>query len=108
MALAAQHLFPQRFLNRDSSYAPQRQLNELWATAAKEKDLNPEPQFEDADRLRAKTNWLLLMAGLLALALVAYTMIEAAGNRLKTGLLIIGSLMAVAGTVMAVLIEFRM
>jgi hypothetical protein len=106
LALAAQHLFPQRFLNRDGSYSTERQLNELWATAAKEKDLNPTPQFEDADRLRAKTNNLLLTAGALALALVAYTLIEAASARWKMVLFAAGSLLAIGGTIMAALIEF--
>jgi hypothetical protein len=47
LALASQHLFPNRFLNRDGTYSVQRQLGELWADAAREKNLNPEPQFAE-------------------------------------------------------------
>jgi len=50
LADANQDLFPNRFLNRDGSYSVQREMGEAWADAAKEKDLNPDPQYAEAEK----------------------------------------------------------
>jgi hypothetical protein len=105
LALANQSLFPNTYLNRDGSYSTQRQLGEMWADAAKEKDLKPDPQFAEADQFRVKTNRLLQSLTIIALALVFYTGIELVKARAQVVLLTLGSLTMVAGTVMAVLIE---
>lgn len=108
LSVANNSLFPNKFLNRDGTYALQRQMGELWADAAKEKDLNPDSQFSDADKSRQKSNYLLLDVTLLALALVLFTLVESVGDRAKYLLVGLGSLSAVIGVVMAFLIEFRM
>jgi hypothetical protein len=108
LAIANQSLFPNKFLNRDGTYALQRQLGELWADAKREKDVNPAPQFAEADKLRAKTNWMLLALTVLALALVFYTLVEVIGNRFKPLMFGLGSLVALAGSLAALWIEFRM
>jgi hypothetical protein len=108
LALANQSLFPNKFLNRDGTYALQRQLGEMWADAKREKDVNPDPQFAEADRFRDKTNWMLVALTVLALALVFYTLVEAVGDRLKPLMLGLGTLVAVAGSLAALWIEFRM
>lgn len=107
LALANQGLFPNKHLNRDGSYSVQRQLGVMWADAAKEKDLNPDPQFAEADRLRGKTNRLLRSLMIIALALVFYTVVELVKGRAQYVLIALGSLTMVAGVVMAVLIEIR-
>jgi hypothetical protein len=106
IALASERLFPQRFLNRDGSYSVQRELGELWADASRDRDLNPEPQFAEADRLRAKSNALLAVVGVLGLALVFYTLIEAAAGRWKVTLFVIGTLLAAGATLAALVLEF--
>ena len=105
VAIASERLFQQRFLNRDGSYSVQRQLGELWADASKERDLNPEPQFVEADRLRAKSNSLLAAVGVLALALVFYTLVESVAGRAQWALFALGTLLAIGGTLAAVALE---
>jgi hypothetical protein len=105
VATASERLFRQRFLNRDGSYSVQRQLGEMWADASKQRDLNPEPQFTEADRLRAKSGSLLAAVGVLALALVFYTLIESVAGRAQWMLFALGTLLAIGGTVAAVALE---
>jgi hypothetical protein len=105
VATASERLFQQRFLNRDGSYSVQRQLGEMWADASKERDLNPEPQFVEADRLRVKSNSLLAAVGVLALALVFYTLIESVAGRAQWMLFALGTLLAIGGAVAAVVLE---
>ena len=106
LALANQDLFPNKFLNRDGSYALQREVGEIFADAAKEKDLQPDTQYAEADALRTKTNQLLLAVTVLAVALVFYTLVETVGGRLQYLLVGGGVLCMVAGSVMAILVEF--
>ncbi len=104
-AIATERLFQQRFLNRDGTYSVERQMGEMWADAVRERDLNPEPQFAEADRLSDKSSNLLAMVGVLALALVCYTLIEAVDGRLRYVLLAAGTLLALGGTIGAVMLE---
>lgn len=106
LALANQALFPNKFLNRNGSYALQREVGEIFADAAKEKDLQPDAQYAEADALRDKTNQLLLAVTVLAVALVFYTLVETVGGRLQYLLVGVGVLCMVAGSVMAILVEF--
>jgi hypothetical protein len=105
LADANQDLFPTRFLNRDGTYSVARETGEAWADAAREKDLYPDPQYAEADKLRAKSNQLLGTITLLGLALVAYTLVETVEGRLKWAFVGLGTLLAVAGGVWAVLLE---
>lgn len=105
LADANQDLFPNRFLNRDGTYSVARETGEAWSDAAREKDLYPDPQYAEADKLRAKSSQLLGTITLLGLALVAYTLVETVEGRLKWALVGVGTLLAVAGTVWAVLLE---
>lgn len=105
MAIASERLFQQRFLNRDDTYSVERQLGEMWADASKQRDLNPEPQFAEADRLSDKSSSLLAAVGVLALALVFYTLIESANGRGRYVLFAIGTLLAIGGTVAAIVLE---
>jgi hypothetical protein len=106
LALANQQLFPNKFLNRDGSYALQREVGELFADAAKEKDLQPDSQYAEADKLRDKTNQLLIAVTVLAVALVFYTLVETVGRRLQYLFIGVGLLCTVAGSVMAFMVEF--
>lgn len=108
LSISNQRLFPNKFLDRDGSYNVKRQMGEMWADAAKENDLNPDPQFVEADQLRAKATWLLAAAAILAVALVFYTLVETFGDRMKYVMVVLGSLCMIAGTAFALFIEFRM
>jgi hypothetical protein len=108
LSISNQRLFPNKFLDRDGSYNVKRQLGEMWADAAKENDLNPDPQFAEADQLRTKANSLLAAVTILAVALVFYTLVEVAGDRLKYLLAGLGSLCMIAGTVFALFVEYNL
>lgn len=104
-ATAAQGTFPNQYLNRDGTYALDRQLGQLFADSARLRDLDPAANFLEADRFRVKSEQFLITFSILAVALVAFTLIEVVGQRAKYLLLIAGSLLLVAGTVGAVLVE---
>lgn len=106
LALANQQLFPNKFLNRDGSYALQREVGEIFADAAKEKDLQPDSQYAEADKLRAQTDQLLVAVTILAAALVFYTLVETVGRRLQYLFVGAGLLCTLAGAVMAIMVEF--
>jgi hypothetical protein len=106
LSISNQRLFPNKFLNRDGSYNVKRQMGEMWADAAKENDLNPDPQFAEADQLRGKANSLLAAVTILAIALVFYTLVESFGDRMKYVMVALGSLCMIAGTAFALFIEF--
>ncbi|MEI8132508.1 MAG: hypothetical protein WCG34_08745 [Leptolinea sp.] len=105
LADANRNMFETRFLNRDGSYNVQRQMGEMWADAAKEKDLEYESQFTDAEKLRLKTNQFLLAMMILGLSLVFYSLVESMSGRWKYFLVGLGSVFAIAGIVFAVMIE---
>jgi hypothetical protein len=105
LADANQDLFPNRFLNRDGTYSVAREMGEAWADAAREKDLYPDPQYAEADQLRAKSNRLLGSITILGVALVALTLVETVGGRLKLLLVLLGTALAIAGAVLAVMID---
>lgn len=105
LAKANQDLFPNRFLNRDGTYAVEREMGEMWADAAKEKDLNPDPQFADADKLRVRTNQMLTTLVLVALSLVFYTLVESFEGKAKYVMVGLGSAFLIAGSIAAVIIQ---
>lgn len=69
--------FSKRYLNQDGSYNRQRDLGEALAEAGETLDLNPEPHFAVADRLRSKSNLLIGVFIVQAVALLLYTVAEA-------------------------------
>jgi hypothetical protein len=105
LADANNDLFPTRFINRDGSYGLQRELDEMWADSAKAKDLNADPQFKEADDLRAKSDKMLATLTLISIGLVFFTLIELAGDRMKVVLAALATLCAIVGTVAAVIFE---
>ena len=105
LADANQDLFPNRFLNRDGTYSVARETGEAWADAAREKDLYPDPQYAEADKLRTKSNQLLGTITLMGLALVAFTLVETVEGKLKLGFVALGIVLAAAGTIAAVALE---
>ena len=105
LAIASQTLFPNKFLNRDGTYGLERQMGEMWADAAKEKDLNPDPQFADGDAQHIKADKLLIPLMVFAIALVLLSLVESI-EKLKRVMVILGSVTAAAGLILYFLIEF--
>lgn len=105
LAKANQSLFPNRFLSRQGGYSVQRDMNERWADAARDKDLNPDPQYAEADALRGKTNRMLAALGILSLSLVFFALVESVGDRIKIVMTSLGGIILLASTIFAILIE---
>ncbi len=102
LAIGASSFFPNRYLNRDGTYDTDRELGEAWAYAAQEKDLYPEQHFARADRLRAKSSWLVAIIILLTISVWFYTLAEGIDHPVKyvlalggTGFLLLGAAAAV-------------
>lgn len=106
LADANRDMFETQYLNRDGSYSIQRQLGVMWADAAKENDLDYESQFADADKGRARTRKMLISVMILSIATVFYSLVESVEGRKKFILIGLGSLVAVAGIAMALLVMF--
>ena len=105
LANAARPLVQTRFMNRDGSYNVQREIGEGWADAAKEKELEYDGQFKEADTLASKSLRLLLALMILTIAPVFYSLIESVPGKIKWVLLATGSLFLAGGLIFAILIE---
>lgn len=106
LTTAASSAFPNQYLNRDGTYALNRQTGEFTADAARERDINPQPSFDEADALRSHTDRLLIALSVLVIALVFFTLIETTDSKkLKYLLLVIGTGIFLAGVLGAFLLE---
>lgn len=76
LATTNRFFFPTRYLNRDGTYAIERELGEAWAQAGQVMDLEPAPHFDEADVQRNKTSWLVAIFIALAVSLLCYTVAE--------------------------------
>jgi len=108
LATANQYFFPSRYLDREGNYDTQRQLGEAWAEAGLGKDLNPEPHFTEADRLRIRANWLVGTITALAGALLLYTVAAEMNHVFKYVLALGGTLFLFAGVITALAVEVLM
>lgn len=99
-------LFEPKFATREGTYGVTREMSAAWADAAREKDLNPDPQFEDADKLRSKSLGLIAAVTIIAIALVFFTLVEALGARLLWVNVGLGVACLVAGTALGIYYEF--
>lgn len=106
LANAARPLVETRFLNRDGSYNVNREMGERWADAAKEKEMEYESQFKEADKLAAKSLNLLMALMILTIAPIFYSLIEAVSGKMRMVMLGVGTLFMIAGIVMAIIVEF--
>jgi hypothetical protein len=107
-ATAVQSFFPNRYLNPDGSYNLQRELGESWAEAGQEKDLNPEPHFQTADQMRAKSNRLIGVLIVLGVSLVFYTLADALNPALKGtrySLITGGTLFMLISVIVTIMVE---
>lgn len=97
--------FSNRYLDPDGSYATQRELDESWADAAQQKDLNPEPHFARADRLRAKSTTLVSILIVLAVSLLCFTLAETLSRSIRYVMGLGGGLLLVISVVALFVVE---
>lgn len=74
LAAVDEVFFPSRYLNRDGTYAAERELAEAWAEAAQNADLEPAPHYAEARREQVKRNWLLIVFVLTPAALLSFNL----------------------------------
>lgn len=94
-----------RYLNRDGTFALNRELGEKWAAARKKNDMNYAPRFEKADEYRKKNERQVLAGVLITIGLILFTLFESFSGRIRIVFLVFGSVLSLGGTVWAVLLE---
>lgn len=104
-AAANSNFFETRYVNQDGTYDVNRQMGSMWADELREKDLEFESKFAEADRYRTKTQYLLMTLMLLSIAPVLYSLVEIVSGRARYVLIVLGSVIAVAATLAAVWID---
>ncbi|HLF26594.1 MAG TPA: hypothetical protein VJG32_09665 [Anaerolineae bacterium] len=97
--------FPNRYLDPDGNYDTQRELEEEYADAGQQKDLNPEPHFTLSDRLRNKSTTLVSVLIVLAVSLLLYTLAETIDHIVRYALAAGGTLFLVGSLVLLIIIE---
>lgn len=94
-----------RNLKRNGKYNLQRDVGVRMAAAAKKDNLDFAGQFKEAEEHRVKTLRLLMAVVILALSLVAFTLVESFEGALSYALVGVGTLTMIGGTVYAILVE---
>jgi hypothetical protein len=97
--------FRSRYLDREGNYDTARELDELQADAARQKDLNPDPHFALSDRLRAKSTTLVSILIPLAAALWCLTLAESLTHNVKYLLAGGGTLLLAASIIALIVVE---
>jgi hypothetical protein len=100
-----QDFFETRYLNPDGTYAIQRQLSEAEAEDAQSKDIDPDPYFMLADRLRAKSNLMVAMLIIMAGSLWFYTLASEIKHSIRYPFALIGLLCMLVGIIGTFAIE---
>lgn len=99
--------FPREYLKRDGTYDTQRQLGEAMAEAARERDLNSNPHFSEADTMQIKSNSLIGVITILALSLLSFTIVETADRpAIKYALAAVGIIVMIVGVWLTISIEY--
>ncbi|GMU53607.1 MAG: hypothetical protein AMXMBFR33_27530 [Candidatus Xenobia bacterium] len=98
-------MFPNKFMDREGRYKADAEVGELVAAASRTRDLAPKPHFDQAEVLRTKAERLLMGVVFLSLGLVCLTLVESLEGGGRTGLLLLGVILGIGGTVFSVLVE---
>jgi hypothetical protein len=94
-----------RYLKPDGGYDTSRELSEQLADASLSKDLNPQPHYDLADRLRSKSSTLIGVLIIFVIAVWFLTLAEALDHFLKYIPAGIGGLFASTGVLGVLVIE---
>jgi hypothetical protein len=97
--------FDSRYVNADGAYDVERQLSEETAEAAQKKDIEPQPYFSLADRLRQKSNLMVGMLIIMASALWFYTLASEIKHSVRYGLAFLGMLCMLVAVFGAIAVE---
>ncbi|MEW5960767.1 MAG: hypothetical protein AB1801_23830 [Chloroflexota bacterium] len=98
--------FPREYLKRNGSYDTERELGETFAEAARQKDLNPQPYYDEADKMQTRSNRLIMVITGLAVGLLCFTLVESLNSRaLKYIFMSLGLIITVAGVIATIAID---
>lgn len=100
--------FPSRYLRPDGTYDIQREMDESWADARRERDTRAELHFERGDTLRRKANLLVQMLVLLGLAFWFFTLAQIIEHKVKVLFAIGGGFFLLIGSLAALIIDLAM
>lgn len=96
-----------RYLNRNDTYALDREMGAMMAAAAKQKDLNYQVQFDEAETLRNKTARMFGTIVILGISLVFFTLVETFEGGSRYVMVGLGVILAIWGAVWWILIEVK-
>jgi uncharacterized membrane-anchored protein len=85
-----------------------REIGALVSDEERDNDINPDPHFRRADRLRAKSIYLVAVLVFFAAALWFYTLAESTSSMFKYGLAIAGGLCTLIGLFAMLAIEIML
>lgn len=100
--------FPPRYVNRDGTYDTQRELDEEWADAAQQNDLESEAYFEVADAARFKASLLAATLIVFSIAFWFFTIAQAVRNLIRYFAFAGGALATVIGLLMYFVVEIAL
>lgn len=100
--------FPPRYLNRDGTYDTQRELDEEWADAAQQQDLQPEIYYELADAARFKASMLAGTLIIFSIAFWFFTIAQAVKNFIRYFAIAGGFVATVIGLLMYFAVEIML
>lgn len=75
--------FPSRYLRPDGTYDSQREFDEAWADAQRDRDTRADVHFSEADTLRRKANLLVQMLILLGVSFWFFTLAQIIEHAVK-------------------------
>jgi hypothetical protein len=89
--------FSPRYVNSNGKYDLERELEEAWAQDAQDDELDPTPYFEDSDRLRRRSSFLVADMIVFAIAFWFFTAAQTTEKKIKFLWAGLGVLFALAG-----------
>ena len=89
--------FSPRYINPDGQYDLERELQEAWAQDTVDQDMNPQPYFEESDRLRTRSSFLTANMIVFAVSFWFFTLAQATETRVKFLWAGLGVLMGLGG-----------
>lgn len=95
-------LFPNTYITRDGTYNINTQLGQMWARAARDLDLDPQPHLLVAQRLDAKVQKMQIALVLLAASLFLFAIVSTVESLKRSFVLLfsgLGYVFAIGGVV---------
>lgn len=94
-----------RYLTRDGRFSLERQMGEKWAAAAGRQEVDSQPRFDRADRLRKRKKSQLVAGILLTLALFVFTLFRLFKGPLRLAMVGLGITLLLSGSIWAIVLE---